>query len=156
MTWKTSSHKENVRVWRLAWRLGRVLCFLPLIMKVLECLILCFPLQYFMPRYILGITNWVTAFYYLLVQHGTLGTGGQRLEFAQKLEFSCEDSRRLLCLDYVPLYQHREVFEKPKNWMRGFAFRGRKKYLLEWVFLCGSWILSIDLALLSLQKKDKG
>ena len=53
--------------------------------------------------------------YYLLVQHVTLGTGGQHLKFAQKLEFSCEDSRHLFCLDYVPVYQHQEVFERPKN-----------------------------------------
>lgn len=53
--------------------------------------------------------------YYLLVQRVTLGTGGQRLKFAQKLEFSCEDSRHFFCLDYVPVYQHREVFERPKN-----------------------------------------
>lgn len=53
--------------------------------------------------------------YYLLVQRVTLGTGGQRLKFAQKLEFSCGDSRRLFCLDYVPVYQHQEVFERPKN-----------------------------------------
>lgn len=37
MTWKTRSHKENVRVWRAAWWLwGRVLWVLPLIPKVLE------------------------------------------------------------------------------------------------------------------------
>lgn len=53
--------------------------------------------------------------YYLLVQCVTLGTGGQHLKFAQKLEFSCEDSGHLFCLDYVPVYQHQEVFERPKN-----------------------------------------
>lgn len=53
--------------------------------------------------------------YYLLVQCGTPGTGGRRLKFAQKLEFSWEDSRHLFCLDYVPVYQHQEVFERPKN-----------------------------------------
>lgn len=53
--------------------------------------------------------------YYLLVQRGTPGTGGQHFKFAQKLEFSCEGSRHLFCLDYVPVYQHREVFERPKN-----------------------------------------
>lgn len=52
---------------------------------------------------------------YLLVQRVILGTGGQHLKFAQKLEFSCEDSRHLFCLDYVPVYQHWEVFERPKN-----------------------------------------
>lgn len=51
----------------------------------------------------------------LLVQRVILGAGGQRLEFAQKLEFSCKDSRHLFCLDYVPVYRHWEVFERPKN-----------------------------------------
>lgn len=36
MTWKTSFHNENVRVWRPAQWLRRVLWFFPLIMKVLE------------------------------------------------------------------------------------------------------------------------
>lgn len=53
--------------------------------------------------------------YYLLVQRVALGTEGQHWKFAQKLEFSCEDSRHLFCLDYIPVYQHQEVFERPKN-----------------------------------------
>lgn len=60
MTWKTSFHNENVRVWRPAWWLGRVLWFFSIDYEGAG--IWSFPLQYFMALYILGKTNQVSAF----------------------------------------------------------------------------------------------